>query len=98
MRRGGGEGKTPVQVARGLVTAIGEGPAPLTGAPLWLLGGELCAALADLPGPPFELAQAFRGALARSTRIVALDLGPTRDLTSPEDVVLENFPYLWRRR
>jgi hypothetical protein len=34
--------------------------------------------------------------LERSDEIAALDLGPTRDLTRPEDVVLENFPYLWK--
>ena len=28
--------------------------------------------------------------------VLALDVGPTRDLTRPEDVVVENFPYLWR--
>lgn len=98
VRSGGGEGRTPVQVAGGLVAAIGEGPATQTGAPLWFLDSELCAALADLPGPPFELARAFRDALTRDVRIAALELGPTRDLTRPEDVVLENFPYLWQRR
>jgi choline kinase len=90
-------GQTPVQVEDGLVRAIGrEGPAERSGAPLWFCSVELEPDLDGLPGPPYELAQAFRSALERGRRIVALELGPTRDLTHPADVVLENFPYLWR--
>jgi choline kinase len=96
VRRGGGAQRTPVRVEGGAVAALGgDQPAGLTGAPLWFLGEPVTAALRELPGPPYELAAAFREALARNTRIVALELGPTRDLTHPEDVVTENFPYLW---
>jgi hypothetical protein len=49
-----------------------------------------------LPGPPFELAAAFRKKGGAVIDLLALDVGPTRDLTRPEDVVVENFPYLWR--
>jgi hypothetical protein len=49
-----------------------------------------------VPGPPFELAAAFRDEAGRGIDVLALDVGPTRDLTRPEDVVVENFPYLWR--
>lgn len=95
VRRGGGEEKTAVRVEDGFVTAVGgEQPGGLTGAPLWFLREELAASLAGVPGPPYELARAFRDALARNTTIVALELGPTRDLTHPADVVTENFPYL----
>ena len=96
VRRGGGAEKTPVSVEDGRVVAVGRGEeSGLTGAPLWFLGPSLAAALEELPGPPYELARAFRDALARNMEISALELGPTRDLTHPEDVVTENFPYLW---
>lgn len=90
----GGE-RTPVRVENDRVTALGEaGKDGLTAAPLWFLGPELVGTLSDLPGPPYELARVFTDALARDTEISALRLGPTRDLTRPEDVVAENFPYL----
>jgi choline kinase len=96
VRRGGGPRRTPVRVEDGLVVGLGEeAPGGLTAAPLWCLGAGLVAGLRELPGPPYELARAFEDALARNTRIVALELAPTRDLTRPEDVVTENFPYLW---
>jgi hypothetical protein len=96
VRPGSGPGRTPVRVEEGRVVALGgEQPGGLTAAPLWFLSEGLAGSLADLPGPPYELAAAFRNALERDTGIAALDLGPTRDLTHPEDVVTENFPYLW---
>jgi len=52
--------------------------------------------LETVPGPPFELAAAFRDDAGPGIDILALEVGPTRDLTRPEDVVVENFPYLWR--
>ncbi|HZB85317.1 MAG TPA: sugar phosphate nucleotidyltransferase [Gaiellaceae bacterium] len=91
-------GRTPVRVEAGRIVALGEGDEQgLTGAPLWLLGPELAAALPALPGPPFELGRGFRDAIAAGKQILAVELGPTRDLTRPEDVVRENFPYLWDR-
>jgi glucose-1-phosphate thymidylyltransferase len=66
----------------------------LAGAPLWFLGEELCASLPDLPGPPFELATAAQRALEAGAALAALPIGPTRDLTRPEDVIVRNFPYL----
>lgn len=67
----------------------------LAGAPLWFLGPELSELLDDLPGPPYELASAAERALAAGQELAALRIGPTRDITHPEDVVRENFPYLW---
>jgi NDP-sugar pyrophosphorylase family protein len=86
--------RTPVRVESGRIVALGEGEG-LTGAPLWILGEELAARLDGLPGPPFELADAFREALEAGEAIQAVELGPTRDLTRPADVVTQNFPYLW---
>jgi dTDP-glucose pyrophosphorylase len=68
----------------------------LAAAPLWFLGDDLVASLADLPGPPFELATAFQRSIDSGLEILALQLGPTRDLTTPHDVIRHNFPYLWR--
>jgi NDP-sugar pyrophosphorylase family protein len=86
--------KTPVTVLDGLVTAIGEGRGELRAAPLWVLGDEVVASLPDLAGPPFELADAVRMAISTGKEVRAVKLGPTRDLTRPEDVVAHNFPYL----
>jgi MurNAc alpha-1-phosphate uridylyltransferase len=87
--------RTPVRVERGRIVALGEGEG-LTGAPLWVLGEELAARLEGLPGPPFELADAFREALEAGETIRAVELAHTRDLTRPEDLVTQNFPYLWK--
>jgi hypothetical protein len=50
--------------------------------------------LEHVPGPPYELSTAFQAALDAGEEIAALELGATRDLTHPEDVVVHNFPYL----
>jgi NDP-sugar pyrophosphorylase family protein len=65
-----------------------------TGAPLWLVGPSAHAHLGDLPGPPFEIKDAFQRALDAGVPVGAIEVGPTRDLTRPEDVVRENFWYL----
>ena len=96
VRPGGDAGKTPVHVEAGEVVALGsDEDGRLTAAPLWFLNEVLTRALAELPGPPYELVRAFQDVLARNGRIVAVELGRTRDLTRPEDVVTKNFPYLW---
>ena len=47
------------------------------------------------PGkPPFELALAFQHAIDAGERVAGIQIGPTRDLTAPVDVLEENFPYL----
>jgi dTDP-glucose pyrophosphorylase len=90
----------PVDVEDGRVVRIVPKPAPaarpLVAAPLWFLGEELAATLTTLTGPPFELADPFQRAIDAGERIVALELGPTRDVTRPEDVIAHNFPYLSR--
>ena len=63
-------------------------------APLWILGEELADALRSVPGPPFEIAYAVQDAIAAGKVVAALEMGPTRDLTRPADVVRHNFPYL----
>jgi glucose-1-phosphate thymidylyltransferase len=94
VREGGREDQTAVRVSGGAVVGIG-GEGTHTAAPLWILGTELVAALRDVPGPPFEIVQAVQRMLAAGNEIMALEVGPTRDLTRPADVVMHNFPYLW---
>ena len=92
--------RSSVRAERGRLLSVVEKPPPgtaegrLAGAPLWFLSDELAASLAELPGPPFELATAAQRALERGVELAAIPVGPTRDITRPEDVVARNFPYL----
>jgi glucose-1-phosphate thymidylyltransferase len=94
VRRSDDPEKTPVRVESGKIVEIGGDPGELTAAPLWFLREELLPYLEEVEGPPFELAAAVREALTGGVEIAALEVGPTRDLTRPADVVAENFPYL----
>jgi NDP-sugar pyrophosphorylase family protein len=67
---------------------------PLASAPLWALGPELVPFLDGLPGPPYGLAEAFRRAIGAGRTVAGVEIGKTRDLTYPLDLVRENFPYL----
>jgi hypothetical protein len=66
---------------------------PLSGAPLWALAARVAERLCR-DREPFELANAFQAALDKGARIAAVEIGKTRDLTDPLDLVEENFPYL----
>jgi hypothetical protein len=64
-------------------------------APLWLVGERVHEHLDPLPGkPPHELQDVFRVAADAGAELSAIQVGRTRDLTSPVDLVRENFPYL----
>jgi bifunctional UDP-N-acetylglucosamine pyrophosphorylase/glucosamine-1-phosphate N-acetyltransferase len=91
-----GPGRAAVRIEDGLVTRVlDEDPAnALAGAPLWLFGGRVHAQLASLPGPPFENATAVQRAIDEGARVAGIEIGPTRDLTDPFDLVEENFEYL----
>jgi choline kinase len=95
VRRGGREEQTPVRIEGHRVVEIGGQDRAHTAAPLWILGEKLVEALRGVPGPPFEIAHAVGEAIAAGGEILALPLGPTRDLTRPADVVRQNFAYLW---
>jgi NDP-sugar pyrophosphorylase family protein len=95
IRKGGRDDQTAVRVSDGKVVELGGQERTHTAAPLWILGAKLVSALRDVPGPPYEIAHAVEGAMAAGKRIMALEVGPTRDLTRPADVVTHNFPYLW---
>jgi CTP:molybdopterin cytidylyltransferase MocA len=68
-----------------------SGAAGAMAPPLWGVGAELVPHLDELPGPPFELLEAFRRA---GSDVTSLELGPLRQLTRPADVVTHNFVYL----
>jgi CTP:molybdopterin cytidylyltransferase MocA len=64
-------------------------------APLWLVGERVHARLDPLPGkPPYELQDVFRLAEDDGATVSAIQVGRTRDLTNPVDLVRENFDYL----
>jgi MurNAc alpha-1-phosphate uridylyltransferase len=86
--------KARIAIENGLVRQVvaPDQSLPFSSAPVWLLTEEI--GLEDLPGPPFELSAAFQRAIDAGTRVAAVEIGPTRDLTDPTDLVRENFPYL----
>jgi len=91
-----GSHRQPVLIEGALVRrVIDDDPAnPLAAAPLWGFGPPLVPLLDGLSGPPFELADAYERALAAGLEIAGIEIGKTRDLTRPPDLVRENFPYL----
>jgi len=99
-RQPGRPDHTRIGVAGGLVVRVSDPGADggLTAAPLTRISREVAAELEVVRQPPytppFELAQAFQRAIDAGRRIRAVEIGPTRDLTSPLDLVRENFPYL----
>ena len=88
-----GPGRRIVRVRDGRVEAIGEDKGQFSGAPLWGIdrpvGDRLC-----LDREPYELENAYRAAIAAGETVAAIEIGKTRDLTDPLDLVEENFPYL----
>jgi hypothetical protein len=64
-------------------------------APIWFLGARVHAHLEPLPGrPPYELQDVFRLAVDDGATVSAIQVGGTRGLTAPADVIRENFDYL----
>jgi NDP-sugar pyrophosphorylase family protein len=94
------EGPARLEVEGGrIVRIVDPDPAsPVRAAPLWAIGRELVPYLEELPGPPFELAVAFQRAIDAGEPVAAFEIGKTRDLTDPLDLMQENFPYLEQRR
>ena len=64
-----------------------------TPAPLWGLGRPVAERLC-LDRPPYELGNAYQSAIDAGESVLAVEIGKTRDLTDPLDLVEENFPYL----
>jgi dTDP-glucose pyrophosphorylase len=88
--------RAAIKIVDGLVVEpIDDDPAnPVGSAPLWGLGPDLVPFLAELSGPPFELGVAFERAIAAGLAVAGVEIGKTRDLTHPIDLVQENFTYL----
>lgn len=82
-----------VEVRSGLVERVlGEGRGA---APLWAVGAAVEPFVEARPGrAPFELATAFQDAIDAGERVAGIEIGPTRGLTTPFDLLEENFPYL----
>jgi len=87
--------RLPVRVREGIVERVvdPDGPGPFSGAPLWSVGGPVHERLC-LDNPPWELGNAFQAAIDAGEQIAAVEIGRTRDLTAPLDLLAENFPYL----
>ena len=66
---------------------------PWTPAPLWGLDRAVADRLC-LDRAPYELENAYQAAIDAGEAVVAIEIGKTRDLTYPLDLVEENFPYL----
>ena len=89
------EDRVPVRVRDGLVERVrdADGPGPLSGAPLWVVGAAVHERLC-LDNRPWELGNAFQAAIDAGKQIAAVEIGATRDLTTPIDLLEHNFPYL----
>ena len=87
--------RVPVRVRDGLVERVRDpdGPGSLSGAPLWAVGPPVHERLC-LDNRPWELGNAFQAAIDAGTEIAAVEIGTTRDLTTPIDLLEHNFAYL----
>lgn len=92
-----GPARPRIVVGDGFVREVASGDAGerLSGAPLWALGPSVVELL-RCDREPYELENSFRAAINAGARIAAIEIGKTRDLTYPLDLVEENFPYLAR--
>jgi NDP-sugar pyrophosphorylase family protein len=86
-----------VRVVDGRVTAVfDQDPGnPFAGAPLWALRDPLVPLLCR-DERPYELGRAFQRAVDEGITVIGVEIGRTRDLTHPVDLVERNFPYLRR--
>lgn len=71
----------------------GEARGSWSPAPLWGLNRALVERLCE-DQPPYELGNAYQAAIDAGETVVAFEIGKTRDLTYPLDLVEENFSYL----
>jgi hypothetical protein len=87
--------RAPLRIREGVVERVldPDGRGPFSGAPLWAVGAPVHERLC-LDNRPWELGNAFQAAIDAGEQIAAVEIGPTRDLTAPLDVLEQNFPYL----
>jgi len=90
----GGRRKGVRRSGERIVALWDEDPASVwTPAPLWGLRANVARRLCR-DQPPYELGNAFQAAIDGGESVRAIEIGKTRDLTDPLDLVEENFPYL----
>jgi len=82
-----------VELRGGLVRRVlGDG---ILAMPLWAVGPVVASRIEALPGTrPYELSTAFQQAIDAGEEIAGIEVGPTRGLTTPFDLLEHNFPYL----
>lgn len=87
--------RLPIRIRAGVVERVLDpgGPGPFSGAPLWAVGAPVHERLC-LDDRPWELGNAFQAAIDAGEQIAAVEIGTTRDLTTPLDVLEQNFSYL----
>jgi UDP-N-acetylglucosamine diphosphorylase / glucose-1-phosphate thymidylyltransferase / UDP-N-acetylgalactosamine diphosphorylase / glucosamine-1-phosphate N-acetyltransferase / galactosamine-1-phosphate N-acetyltransferase len=84
-----------VGVEDGRVVRFHADSSPLSGAPLWMVGTAIHGLVLERPGsPPWELGTAFQQAVDAGLDVRGVEIGTTRDLTYPLDLVQANFDYL----
>jgi NDP-sugar pyrophosphorylase family protein len=77
-----------------IVSLRDDDPAnPWSAAPLWAFGPSVAERLCR-DRPPYELESAFEATLDAGEAVIAVEIGKTRDLTHPLDLVERNFSYL----
>jgi CTP:molybdopterin cytidylyltransferase MocA len=62
--------------------------------PAWAFKYEAVSYLENLPGPPFELRVAFERMAENGLGVETAEIGPIRSITTPADLVRQNFDYL----
>ncbi len=93
---GPGPGRTAVRREGSrlvLLRDTGDAGGGWTPAPLWGLNRAVAERLRR-DQPPYELGNAYQAAIDAGETVVAVEIGKTRDLTYPLDLVEENFSYL----
>lgn len=92
-----GEGRPAIRIHEGWVERVRDDDAQsgLSGAPLWALDRPVVERL-RCDHEPYELESSFQAAIDAGEKIRSIEIGKTRDLTDPLDLVEENFPYLRR--
>ena len=96
-RQAGRPASTYIHVEEGRVLQVHGSPRndEWSAAPLWWIGEPVACFLEPLPGkPPYELADVVQAAIDSGVHVSAIQIGGTRDLTTPLDLVRENFDYL----
>jgi len=90
-----GPGRQAVRRDGARIESLRDGDAenPWSAAPLWAVGPTVAERMC-LDNPPYELEHAFQSAIDAGETVIAVEIGKTRDLTYPVDLVEENFPYL----